>query len=201
MDTHDLKFKFLEHFSDAICEYDFSQLALRSIEEKLGLDYHTSDLMFEQGFAEILTHYNDLNNQKLLESLNNLDLSASGFRDKISIAIFLKLTSQNKDFLKKVSSFYLKPSNIKLGMDHAWANVDFIWSWAGDKSIDYNFYSKRIILEGIYLYCLRFYIKDTSENNIDTKHFVHNSVHKTVDTLTKVKKFKFSNLPILRYFL
>jgi ubiquinone biosynthesis protein COQ9 len=201
MDTAELKLKFLNHFEDAICEYDFSILALRAMEAKLDLDYHTSDLVFEGGFAEILTNYNDLHNEKLLETLNNLDISDKSFRDKISLAIFLKLTSQKKDFVKKTSSFYLKPSNLKLGLEHSWANADKIWNWAGDKSINYNFYSKRLILEGIYLYCLRFYIKDNSTDNIDTKNFIDNSVYKTVDGLSKIKNFKFSQLPILRYFL
>ena len=44
----------------------------------------------------------------------------------------------------------LIPINYKLLTTNLYKSVDLIWYIAGDNSTDFNFYSKRVILSGIY---------------------------------------------------
>ena len=49
---------------------------------------------------------------------------------------------------------------------------DEIWFLAGDKSTDYNFYSKRLILMNIYIHSLIYFSRKENQNQDKLKKFV-----------------------------
>lgn len=50
--------------------------------------------------------------------------------------------------------------------------VDRIWRLAGDQSTDWNWYSKRLILAGVYTATLHYWLNDESENHAATAAFL-----------------------------
>ena len=50
--------------------------------------------------------------------------------------------------------------------------VDLIWHYAGDKSVDYNWYSKRILLSGVINSTQLHMLQDKSPDFEDTWHFL-----------------------------
>ena len=57
--------------------------------------------------------------------------------------------------------------------------VDNIWYLAGDKSTDYNFYTKRFILACVYYSTLIYWLKITDNNLEKTKKFIEKSIKNT----------------------
>ena len=49
---------------------------------------------------------------------------------------------------------------------------DQIWRISGDRSTDFSFYSKRLILSGVYSSTLLHWINDESKNSHDTENFL-----------------------------
>ena len=54
--------------------------------------------------------------------------------------------------------------------------ADEIWFLAGDKSTDYNYYTKRIILMNIYAITFSFFVFDNSKDLERTKKFLDKEI-------------------------
>ena len=54
--------------------------------------------------------------------------------------------------------------------------ADEIWFLAGDKSTDYNYYTKRIILMNIYALTFSFFVFDNSKDLEKTKKFLDKEI-------------------------
>jgi ubiquinone biosynthesis protein COQ9 len=50
--------------------------------------------------------------------------------------------------------------------------VDAIWHAAGDRSADFSWYTKRAILTAIYSATLLFWLRDSSDEDADTRAFL-----------------------------
>ena len=68
--------------------------------------------------------------------------------------------------------------------------ADNIWFLSGDKSLDFNYYSKRFILMNVYLFSYNFWLKDESNNLGDTKSFVEKQISNVLKFGTLKKKIK-----------
>jgi ubiquinone biosynthesis protein COQ9 len=195
----EIKLKFFEQFEHSIAEFGWHANALRDIENKINVPCHYSDLIFAS-MQEILSDYADFHDKKFINLLKAQDNIPPNLRAKISLALFTKISIQDVNFVKNTLAFYAKGPHLNRALKHSWQTMNAIWYWAQDYSMDYSFYTKRIILEGIYLASLKYYIADNSANHIDTKNYIAQLVNNVVDNLSKVQKFKLNNLPILRYF-
>tara|TARA_Y100001936_G_C16063119_1_gene665443 strand:- start:2040 stop:2384 length:345 start_codon:yes stop_codon:yes gene_type:complete len=89
-----------------------------------------------------------------------------------------------KKFYKKCFFFMLNPVNKVRVLSQLYKSVDLIWYISGDNSTDFNYYSKRIILAGIYFRTL---IHFFNNNNIAETEMILDK------SLSKVKK-----IPILK---
>ena len=86
----------------------------------------------------------------------------------------------------------MKPNSILSANKILFKIADEIWFLAGDKSTDYNYYTKRIILMKIYAITFSFFVFDDSKNLEKTKKFLDkeiNIVLKFGNLKKKVKKW------------
>ena len=67
---------------------------------------------------------------------------------------------------------------------------NFSSSLSGDKSLDFNYYSKRFILMNVYLFSYNFWLKDESNNLGDTKIFVEKQISNVLKFGALKKKIK-----------
>ena len=74
------------------------------------------------------------------------------------------------------------PRSIKLG----WRSADIMWRLAGDTATDYNHYTKRAILAGIYSATLAVFVNDDSEG----KQKTHEFLGRRIDGVMKFEKAK-----------
>lgn len=64
------------------------------------------------------------------------------------------------------------PSNIRRTTENLWKFTDDLWFLAGDRSTDYNFYTKRSLVLGVYASTELFMLTDKSENFSETWKFL-----------------------------
>lgn len=182
-----------------LAEQGLTKQALRSIEVALSLPAHYCDLIFPRGIDELIKSYNDWHDTKIISNLKII--SNESIRAKISRALIAKTTSQNQLFVFNSLKYYKTPTNIPFAGKIGWQTACAIWQWAGDSSLDHNFYSKRLIFEVLYYKALNFYCSDTSVDHIQTENYIESLVNDFVNSITKLKQFSLSKLPIFRYFL
>lgn len=122
------------------------------------------NLLFPEGYKEMLKYYMmQLNKELELECVKNkLDELPLHKRIKKIILTKIKIINKNNNLYKKTISYMLLPFNHKLLLSELYKSVDLMWYIANDKSTDFNFYTKRIILSGLYLSV----VKEFINNNI-----------------------------------
>ena len=107
----------------------------------------------------------------------------------------IDILEKEKKFYKKIFLNLLIPNkNISLPRQ-LYKSIDQIWFLAGDSSVDFNFYTKRLILSAIYTRTILFFF------NNDNRKELENILDKNLKRVSKIPKIKssikilFKNLP------
>jgi ubiquinone biosynthesis protein COQ9 len=202
--SSDMKSLFLEQLLSLVEVNGWSQQILEEICRNLNLSPKHYHIWFPGGADDILTLLEDRYDQEMLNILTNSS-NVDGVTKKISAALKIRIcaTSRSKMLSIKNSCYYILPQNSGLGLKLSWKTVDLIWRYAGDESVDFNYYSKRSLLQGVYLASQTYYNLDTSEDHIMTHDFIDKSLNQVVSSAKFFKKIPqyLSKIPILRMFI
>jgi ubiquinone biosynthesis protein COQ9 len=95
-------------------------------------------------------------------------------RDRIRSMILyrLEVTTPAREAVRKALAILAMPQNLGLGLRTGWRSADVMWRLAGDTATDYNHYTKRLTLSGVYTTTLLAWLDDESEGFADTAAFL-----------------------------
>ncbi len=143
----------------------WSARALRAGAGDLGLAAGDLQRLFPGGPAEAIRFFSSEADRQMLEGLAGLDLAAMKVRERVAAAVRLRLEalSPHREAVRRGISFFALPANGPLGVSCLYRSVDAVWQGIGDRSTDYNFYSKRLLLAGVYSSTLMFWLNDRSK--------------------------------------
>ena len=110
----------------------------------------------------------------MLEGLARLDIGKMRVRDRIAQAVKARIgvLAAHREAARRMLSFLALPPNAPLAARLIWRTVDAIWYAAGDNATDFNYYTKRGLLAGVYATTLLFWLDDSSEDFTDTWAFL-----------------------------
>ena len=154
-------------------------------------------IIFKNDYKKLLGYFLEEINQLLelkVKKINIINFPIN-IRIKKILLSRIQILNEDKIFYKKTFDHLLLPQNIKILKKSLYKSVDTMWYLAGDTSTDFNFYTKRIILGGVYTNAIfTFFNNDIeqAEVNIDKNL-------KKISKLPKLKeRFSFikDNLPI-----
>ena len=177
-------------FIEQVPKYGWSRDTLLHCAKKQKLSTPNLALMFPSFEYDVLKYLIAQNNSLVEKNYNSFNNSRLKTRDKIKTIMELKFDSNAylKDALPEMLKFLLRPGNIFMSIKMLHQNSDFIWKLAGDKSNDFNYYSKRGLLSMVYLATLIYWLNDKSNKGIGTKNFISKSVDGIVDGVSKFKQ-------------
>lgn len=168
---------------------------------KLALGYH--HVLFPDGESQILQEFENWQDAIMLKTLS-MQEKPKKIRAQIALALENRLMHViPKKALINSCAALLLPQNIYAGSKAAGKTSDLIWKYAGDKSTDMNYYTKRGLLLPVYLSARAFYIADNSKNHQDTKDFIKNALDNIINIASfknRIKLPKLEDIPILRLF-
>jgi len=122
--------------------------------------------LFPEGVASLIAFYSLEVDRELEERLAALDLSAMSVRKRISTAVLTRVAilKPHKDTARRAAAHLSLPPNLALAARLVCHTVDTMWRATGDLSTDFNFYSKRAILAGVYTATLMRWFSDPDEH-------------------------------------
>lgn len=152
----------------------WSLRSLRAGADDLGLSHAVALNAFPGGGAELLEAFSRDMDQRMLAELETRDLEALRLRDKVSLAVRtrLELLEPHQEAVRRGLGFLALPFNAALATRLLYRTVDAIWHGVGDRSTDHNFYSKRLLLAGVYSATLLVWLNDHSERRAETWAFL-----------------------------
>jgi len=137
---------------------------------------------FPGGPADLIEAFSAEFDRRMLAELETRDLSDKRLRDRIYTAVRtrLEIVAPHREAVRRGLSFLALPQNAPLGTKCLYRSVDAMWHAVGDTSTDYNFYSKRFLLSGVYVSTLLFWLNDRSEGHGDTWAFLERRIDDAV---------------------
>ena len=177
-------------FIQEVPKFGWSRETLLHCAKKQKLSTPNLALMFPSFEYDVLKYLIAQNNSLVEKNYNSFNNARLKTRDKIKTIMELKFDSNAylKEALPEMLKFLLRPGNIFMSIKMLHQNSDFIWNLAGDKSNDFNYYSKRGLLSIVYLATLIYWLNDKSNKGIGTKNFISKSVDGIVDGVSKFKQ-------------
>lgn len=133
-------------------------------------------LAFPEGIREVVTAYSAKLDRRMQAALDAraVELAAMRTRERVAFALRVRLESASgeREAIRRLMAFLALPENYGLGTKLLWSSVDAIWRAAGDRSTDFNFYTKRGLLAGVVGATILYWLGDESEGYADTWAFL-----------------------------
>lgn len=172
---------------------------LRRAAIEAGLDRPVQRVAFPGGVVDVIDLFLDQGDRLMLDRLAAEDLQSLKIRERITLAVRTRLdvVADKKDAVRQAVQFLAMPLHAPTATRFLARTVDHMWRAAGDTSTDFNFYTKRTILGGVYGSTLLVWISDQSADHQETWAFLD----RRIQNVMGFEKFKaktqsaFSGLP------
>lgn len=147
---------------------------------------------YPAGVIDLLYAFADRADQAMLEALAAMDLDTLKIRDRIRIGVKARL-----EFLIPVKVAFaasmkymthpLRAADLKR---ISWRTADRLWWAAGDTSTDYNHYSKRILLSGVFATTTLYWLNDSSDDYHKSWAFLERRINNVLTIGKFLGRFK-----------
>ena len=166
----------------------FTDSVLAKAGKSAGADKAALERLFPDGPASLIEFYSTSVDAEMEKVLAGLELPARKIRERIKLAVLTRLSilKPNKEAARRAAALLSLPVHAALGAKLLYASVDAMWRAAGDNSTDFNFYTKRGILAGVYASVLMRWFNDTGEDESATAAFLD----ARIENVMQFEKFK-----------
>ncbi len=147
---------------------------LAAAARNLNIEPAKAKLAFPKGKEDLLAYASHHADDEMQAALEAHDLASLKIREKITLAVRLRLEVmlRDKDSAARAVHTLALPHNAPLAAKLTYDTVDAIWRAIGDTSSDFNFYTKRATLAGVYSTTLMRFFGDDSEDHANTWAFL-----------------------------
>lgn len=158
----------------------WSGQALRAGAGDAGIDPGEASILFPGGIAELADHFHDWADRAMVARLAADGEAFTGLRvrDRIAHAVLVRLDllSPYRDAVRRdLGRRALRPAS-RRGLRHLYRAVDAMWRAASDQSTDFNFYTKRGLLAGVYASTVLVWLDDRSAGQETTRAFLERRI-------------------------
>ncbi|MDC8754445.1 COQ9 family protein [Erythrobacter sp. sf7] len=170
----------------------WNETALTAAAEMAGCDPDVARLAFpgkgSQLAMEMIEAWIDSIDQAMEAEWPAERLTELKIRERIRtlVAFRLDAVADIDEAVRRALAVMAQPQNAARALKLGWRSADIMWRLAGDTATDYNHYTKRAILAGIYSATLAVFVNDDSEGKADTHAFLD----RRIDGVMKFEKAK-----------
>ena len=183
----------------------WSDAALAMAAAELGVPAERARLAFRDGAVAMVDAWFDSIDLAMAVAFPPERIAALKVRERIRELILFRFEAMrpHREALRRAMAILAMPQNLPRAGRLAWRAADRIWRLAGDRATDFNHYSKRAILVGVYGSASLVFVDDESEDLAATRAFLD----RRIDDVMRFEKFKASwrgtreRLPSLSRFL
>jgi len=148
--------------------------AVDSAADQVGIDRAQARLAFPKEAAAMIDCYIRGVDAAMEAHFSPERVRAMKVRDRIRAMIWHRLETMApaREAVRSALSILAMPQNLPIALKAGWRSADHMWRIAGDDSTDYNHYSKRLILSGVYGSTLIAWLDDRSQGWTETGAFL-----------------------------
>jgi ubiquinone biosynthesis protein COQ9 len=166
----------------------WSSAAIDSAAASLAIDSGVARLAFADGAVDMIDAWFAHIDREMAERLPPEKLAAMKIRERIAALVEtrLDLLAPDRESLRRAAAILAMPQNAARAARLGWRAADVMWRLAGDTATDYNHYTKRGLLGGIYAATIAVFLQDESAGWADTRGFLA----RRIDNVMQFEKAK-----------
>lgn len=166
----------------------FTDKVLAGAAKDAGADRTAVARMFPDGPLSLVEAFSQNADAEMEKRLAGMDLGAMKIRERIAAAVSARIAAlrPHKEAARRAAAFLTLPPHAALGAKLVYRTVDTMWRAVGDSSTDFNFYTKRGILAGVYSATLLRWFTDQSVDESVTEKFLA----ERIENVMQFEKFK-----------
>ena len=174
--------------ADAAAFDGWSSAAVTAAARGHGVDPDVAAYAFKGGAMDMIAAWVEHVDAAMAAALPAESLAAMPVRERIRRLVQFRLdaVSGQEEALRRALAIMAMPRNAARALRMGWHSADAMWRLAGDTATDYNHYTKRTILAGIYAATLGVLVDDASEGKADTRAFLD----RRIDGVMRFEKAK-----------
>jgi ubiquinone biosynthesis protein COQ9 len=179
------KDKILNHLYKNFKKIDFDNIEQDIFFKKIGdLDFFDK----KELLLKISSLFFEDLDQRFLNEVKSKVNKITKTNEKISFLLNkrLQIEKKNKDLIKKIFIHLIKDNNSNKVLTYIYSVSDIMWKYANDRSVDFNFYTKRLILSSVYLKIL---ILSFYKDNLTQKD-LNEEISKSLEYVKLISQFK-----------
>lgn len=156
----------------------WSVKAVETAAAQSGIDPAKAKLAFGKDPAALVEAYIGAIDAAMAEAFPPERIATMKIRDRITELLWFRFTAMlpAREALRSAISILAMPQNALRGAKLGWRSADRMWRLAGDTATDFNHYTKRITLGGVYASTLLIWLNDQSEDLAETRAFLERRI-------------------------
>ncbi|TCD04081.1 COQ9 family protein [Erythrobacteraceae bacterium CFH 75059] len=170
----ELRERLASALADAAVFDGWSRAAVRMAAESEGVDPDVADLAYDGDRMLMIESWIASVDAAMVAAHPPGSFDGVKVRERIRRLVLFRLEQvrMREEAVRRAMAIMAMPQNAARALRTAWHSADLMWRLAGDTATDWNHYSKRAILAGLYSAVLTVFINDRSEQNRDTHAFL-----------------------------
>lgn len=120
---------------------------------------------FPGGMRDAIGHFSDWADRRMVASLADHALDDLPIRQRVALAVRLRFEAlaPYREAVRRTLGLLALPPNAALGARCLYRTVDAVWYAIGDRSADFNFYSKRALLAAVLSTTTLYWLDDKTD--------------------------------------
>lgn len=152
--------------------------------------YKRTDVIrvFPGGAIDAADLFSRLSDARMLKELEGYSLETMKIRQRIATAVRIRISvhETHREALRKTVAMHAMPFYAARGLRCLYDTVDAVWRACGDTATDFNFYTKRLTLAGVYASTLLHWLDDKSAGHAESWDFLD----RRIEDVMKIEKIK-----------
>ncbi|HVJ40877.1 MAG TPA: COQ9 family protein [Dongiaceae bacterium] len=156
----------------------WSEAALQAAGQETGIPAERILNAFPGGAKDVLILWHEVADQQMIAAMARPENVHLRTRDRVAAAIRARLeaNASHREAVRAGCTLLLMPQNAGIATRLLYNTVNAIWYAVGDKSTDYNFYTKRALLAGVYSATVMYWLNDKSPDCSATWSFLERRI-------------------------
>ena len=152
----------------------WGEAALLAGARDLGIERGLALNAFPGGAIEMIEFHSRLADRRMVQAYESAGMTGLKLREKVALAVRLRLSANapHREAVRRALSVLALPVHALLAARLLYSTVDAAWYAVGDRSTDFNFYTKRGLLAGVYGATVLYWLNDKSAENAETWDFL-----------------------------
>lgn len=187
MNVEELKSQLLDAALPNVAFDGWSDATFAAAAEAIDLPMKDALRVCPRGAVSLALAYHDRADAAMEERLNDTDLSDMKFRDKVAQALRIRIeVIEDKEAVRRAATLFALPHHAGDSARAVWQTADRVWTALGDTSDDYNWYTKRATLSGVWAATVLYWLGDDSPDMQGTFAFID----RRIDDVMQIEKVK-----------